>query len=152
MRKLVLFSLLGLSSLLFISSKQFTEAENTTIYGYWWSPEKESKIKIYKATSGKVCGKLSWIKEPNNDDGSAKKDVNNPDEDKRDTPLLNLVLLKNFNYEGDNKWEDGTIYDPRNGKNYSCPMTLSSDGNTLDIRGYVGFSFIGRTSQFTKVK
>ena len=47
----------------------------------------------------------------------------------------------------DDEYEDGTIYDPKNGKTYSCIITRN--GKKLDVRGYVGFSWIGRTTTWT---
>jgi hypothetical protein len=45
-------------------------------------------------------------------------------------------------------WSQGKIYDPKNGKTYSCKMTL--EGNELKVRGYVGFSLLGRTTVWTR--
>ena len=44
-------------------------------------------------------------------------------------------------------YKDGTIYDPKSGKTYSCKMTI--DGNKLKIRGYIGISLFGRTEVWT---
>jgi uncharacterized protein (DUF2147 family) len=139
--------LILISTLFFCLS--FTNEENAKIYGLWLSPEKTSKLKIYKATDGKVYGKIAWMNKPNDTDGLPRKDKNNPDESKRSTLLQDLVILRGFVYKGNNLWEDGTIYDPQNGKTYSCTMTLVND-NTLNLRGYVGFSMLGRTAVFTK--
>ncbi|RZL30018.1 MAG: DUF2147 domain-containing protein, partial [Pedobacter sp.] len=49
------------------------------------------------------------------------------------------------------KWIDGTIYDPKTGKTYSCNLTLK-DNNTLNVRGYIGISIIGRSETFKRVK
>lgn len=68
----------------------------------------------------------------------------------RSRPDLGLELLKGFTYEGDNLYDDGTIYDPKSGKTYSCKMTI--EGNSLKIRGYIGISLFGRTETWTKVK
>jgi uncharacterized protein (DUF2147 family) len=63
--------------------------------------------------------------------------------------LNGLILLNNFVFDADDKvWEDGTIYDPKNGKTYSCNITLVDD--KLNVRGYVGISMIGRTAIWTK--
>ena len=70
-------------------------------------------------------------------------DKNNPDKSKRNTPLMGYLLLKNFIFD-DGIWKDGTIYDPENGKTYSCKITMK-DKNTLDVRGFIGISLIGRT-------
>ena len=52
------------------------------------------------------------------------------------------------NIEG-NVWDNGELYDPKKGKTYSGKITLT-DKNTLDLRGYIGFSFIGRSSTWTR--
>jgi len=62
----------------------------------------------------------------------------------RNRPIIGLKILSGFEKEGDNKYVDGTIYDPKNGKTYSCKMTYK--GKTLDIRGYIGISLLGRTT------
>ena len=63
---------------------------------------------------------------------------------KQGNPIIGLNLVNGFVYQGKNKWGDGTIYDPDNGKTYSCKMTLMED-NTLKVRGFIGISLIGRT-------
>ena len=77
-------------------------------------------------------------------DGTPRTDVNNPDEAKRNTPLKGLVNMRDFKYSGAGKWEEGKIYDPKNGSDYSCEMTLT-DPNTLEVRGFIGVSLFGRT-------
>ncbi|MEZ4903344.1 MAG: DUF2147 domain-containing protein [Spirosomataceae bacterium] len=80
-----------------------------------------------------------------------KLDKNNPDTQKKTLPILGLVNLKDFKYDGDNLWENGKIYDPENGKEYSCKMRLINQ-NQLDVRGYIGISLMGRTDSWTRVK
>lgn len=117
------------------------------IVGKWLNSSKEAHIQIYKKNN-KYFGKLAWLKEPNDDDGKPKKDVNNPSRDLRNSSLLGLEILKNFQFV-DGVWEDGTIYDPRTGKTYSCKITLS--GNKLNVRGFVGISLIGKTDVWTRI-
>jgi len=113
----------------------------------WYNEEKTAKIQIYKATDGKFYGKIVWLLVPIAD-GKPKTDKNNPDKNKANDPLMGLVLLKGFKKDGEKGYEDGTIYDPKNGKTYSCKIT--NKGDVLDVRGYIGFSFIGRTTVWTK--
>ena len=141
--------LLPFVAILAMLLSSYTTDENTKIYGVWDTPKKDGKVKMYKAKSGKLCGKLSWMEEPNNNDGTPKLDVNNPNESLRDKPVLNVVLFKHFVYKGDNTWEDGTVYDPQNGKTYSCILKLKDD-NSLEVRGFIGFSLLGRTETFTR--
>ncbi len=113
----------------------------------WYNEEKTAKIQIYKATDGKFYGKIVWLKVPDAD-GKPKVDKNNPDKNRQNDPLMGLLILKAFKKDGEKGYEDGTIYDPKNGKTYSCKIT--NKGDILDVRGYIGFSFIGRTTKWTK--
>ena len=117
------------------------------IIGTWLTGNKKANIQIYK-TGDKYYGKLVWIKEPN-ENGKPKLDKNNSDANKRNMPLLGIVNLNNFVFD-DDEWTDGTIYDPENGKVYSCTMTL--EGGKLHVRGYIGISLIGRTDVWERVK
>lgn len=119
------------------------------VLGKWLSPNGEDQIQIYKK-GDKYFGKLSWIKYPNDETGKPKTDKKNPDKTLRSRQELGLELLKDFKYDGDNVYEDGTIYDPKSGKTYSCKMTI--DGEKLKIRGYVGISLLGRSEIWTRVK
>jgi uncharacterized protein (DUF2147 family) len=118
--------------------------ESDAILGVWLSGSGKGKIKIYKEKDNKYYGRLVWLREPKYEDGSPKVDKNNPDEARRKTPLLGLINLRGFVYEGENKWVDGQIYDPENGSDYSCKMELT-DPNTLEVRGFIGISLFGRT-------
>ncbi len=113
----------------------------------WYNQEKTAKIQVYKATDGKFYGKIVWLKEPLAE-GKPKVDKNNPDKARRNDPVMGLQLLKGFKKDGDHHYEDGTIYDPKNGKTYSCK--ISHTGDVLDVRGYVGISLFGRTTTWTK--
>ncbi|MFZ5907440.1 MAG: DUF2147 domain-containing protein [Nitrospirota bacterium] len=49
---------------------------------------------------------------------------------------------------GEDQWEGGKIYDPQNGKTYSCKIKL--EGQKLRVRGFIGFSLLGRTAVWTR--
>ncbi|WP_113653673.1 DUF2147 domain-containing protein [Pedobacter namyangjuensis] len=119
------------------------------ILGKWVNSSGEGQIEIYKKGEN-FFGKLAWIKEPNDNNGKPKTDAKNPEASLRNKPLLGLEILKNFEYDS-LKWIDGTIYDPKTGKTYSCNLTLK-DNNTLNVRGYIGISIIGRSETFKRVK
>jgi uncharacterized protein (DUF2147 family) len=108
-------------------------------------------VKIYKTTSGHYAGKIVWLKEPiDPETGKPKLDKRNPDESLRTVPTLGLVNLKGFTYnEEEKEWQNGTVYDPKVGKEYSCKMNLQ-DANTLDVRGFIGVSMFGRTDTWTR--
>lgn len=124
-------------------------AQEDPIEGVWLNEEGTGQVRIYKAKNSKYYGKIHWLKEPVRD-GKERVDENNPDKAKRNEPLMGLLLLKGFEKDGDDEYDDGTIYDPKNGKTYSCVMTLK--GDQLNVRGYVGISLIGRTTTWTRVE
>lgn len=142
MKKLTIMAVLFFA----VSVSAFAQAGDAII-GKWLNPSGEDQIFVYKK-GDKYFGKLGWIKTPD-ENGKPKTDKNNPNDALKTRPVYNLELLKNFTFDG-KTYVDGTIYDPKNGKTYSCKMTLA--GNVLKIRGYIGISLFGRTEEWTKVK
>ncbi|MBC7915646.1 MAG: DUF2147 domain-containing protein, partial [Pyrinomonadaceae bacterium] len=120
------------------------------ILGKWLNVSGEGQIMIYKK-GNEYFGKLVWLKSPQDDKGSPKLDIKNPEVSLKTRPVLGLEILKNFSYGGDGIWEDGSIYDPKTGKTYSCKMSMASK-DKLNIRGFVGFSMLGKTETWTRVK
>lgn len=137
---------------LLVSLCAFSSADNPdAVLGVWLNSNKRGHIQVYKQ-GGTFFGKLIWISEPNDPDtGKPKTDIRNTDASKRSRPLINLPLMYNFKYDGGNVWSDGKIYNPEDGKEYNCKMTLR-DPNTLDVRGYVGISLLGKTQTWTRIK
>ena len=132
------FAILLLMTLIF-SAQAASDGDRLT--GIWITPEKD-RIHIYK-TGERYFGK------PAVQPGQARRlDVNNPDPAKRSRSLADVLILDNFVYE-DGQWSKGKIYDPKNGKTYSCMIRLKGE-NEIDIRGYVGISLFGRSETWTR--
>lgn len=125
------------------------KAQTDQIEGLWYNDIKSGKILITKAPNGKFYGKVVWLREPLKN-GKPKVDELNQDPKLRSRPRLGLPVLADFEKDGDKKYTNGTIYDPLNGKTYSCTMTYK--GKTLDIRGYIGISLFGRTTTWTRAE
>ena len=105
------------------------------------------KSRFYESGE-KFYGKIIWLKNPT-ENGKQRIDGNNPDKKKRSNPITGLVMLKDFEFDGNDEWDGGDIYDPESGKTYSSYMYLK-DSNTLKVRGYVGISLLGRTETWTR--
>ena len=138
MRKICFFiTILTLSSL-----TGMAQTKSGDILGVWNFAKNEGTIQIY-TEANKFFGKILSGNEPE------RLDTKNPDPKLRSQKLIGSVILKNFSFNGKDKWEDGTIYDPNSGKLYSCNIRLK-DNKTLEVRGYIGISLFGRTEIWTR--
>ena len=125
-----------------------TSALAEEILGLWDAGE--SHVEIY-ACGDLLCGRIAELDEPLDEDGKEKLDKNNSEPALQSRPLLGMDLIAGFVRAGKKKWEDGTIYDPRDGKTYKCVIKLQRDG-TLKVRGYVGIPLLGKTVVWTRVE
>ncbi len=130
---------------LFLGVNAYSQ-EADAVIGEWLTEGGESLVEIYKCDD-KYCGKIVWLMDPKDKDGTDKLDTNNPDPSGKKQKIIGLKLVRDFKYKGKNKWGGGKIYDPDNGKTYSCKMSL--EGNKLKLRGYIGVSVLGRTTVWT---
>ncbi|MCP4346788.1 MAG: DUF2147 domain-containing protein [Desulfobacterales bacterium] len=130
---------------LFLCANAYSQ-EADAIVGQWLTDGGESLVEIYKCDD-RYCGKIVWLMDPKNEDGTDKVDDNNPDKSKKKQKIIGLNIVWNFKHKGKSKWGDGKIYDPNNGKTYSCKMSI--EGNKLKVRGYIGVSVLGRTTLWT---
>jgi uncharacterized protein (DUF2147 family) len=117
--------------------------------GTWLTQKQNSHIAIYEE-NGTFWGKITWVRDSLGKPGDQLTDDKNPDESLRSRRVLGLVILRHFEYDGDDRWSGGEIYDPETGNTYSCKMKLA-DGN-LEIRGYVMLALFGRTEVWTRVR
>lgn len=106
--------------------------------------EAKSIVEIYKQ-DGKVYGKVVEILNPAKKNATCEEC---PGADKG-KPIQGLVIMKGLEKDGD-EYNDGTIMDPNSGKVYKCYIELDGP-NKLDVRGYIGFSLLGRTQTWNRV-
>jgi uncharacterized protein (DUF2147 family) len=66
-------------------------------------------------------------------------------------PILGMQILWGMRPDGD-EWNGGAILDPDNGRIYKANMRLIDDGKKLIVRGFIGFSFLGRSQTWTRVE
>jgi uncharacterized protein (DUF2147 family) len=137
-------SILLFIALIAVAINTNAQTSADAILGEWLTKSKDGKILIYKE-GNQYFGKITGGNSTNS------KDENNPDEKLRGLPLIGKIILTKFVFNGKSKWEDGQIYDPNNGKTYSCIIKLKN-ANELEVRGYVGISLIGRTEVWCRIK
>jgi uncharacterized protein (DUF2147 family) len=115
--------------------------------GLW--QDADATFEIYDE-HGTLSGRIISVNEKSGPQGMTKTDIHNPDPSNRARPIIGLVMMSGFVKKSDTHWENGTIYDPRNGSTYSC--TLDLDGpDRIKVHGFIGISLLGRTEIWTRV-
>ena len=120
------------------------------VVGKWKTIDDEtgnakSIIEIYEE-DGKYFGKIVKILTLDKEDSVCTL----CEGEKKNQPILGMVILTDLEKD-DDEWNDGKILDPNNGETYSCYISLESN-DKLKVRGYIGFSLLGRTQYWHKVK
>lgn len=72
-------------------------------------------------------------------------------DDRKDAPIIGLVILRGMRKNG-SEYDGGNILDPETGSIYRCRLMLSSDGEKLFVRGYLGVSILGRTQTWIRME
>ena len=119
------------------------------VIGKWKLEDGTAIVEVYK--SGEVYnGKIVWLQNPTNEDGTTAKDINNPDPTLKTREIMGLNMLHGLKKDG-SKYAGGKIYDPGNGKTYNCSMQV--DGDVLKVRGSLDArGLLGRTMDWFRVK
>lgn len=107
------------------------------VVGNWVTPDK-SIVRIEHCKTG-ICATVVQVSSAS----PSKADVKNPDPKLRQHPLCGLRIGTHFQAVDATHAKNGTLYDPESGKTYSG--TMAADGDTLNLRGYIGLSLFGRT-------
>ena len=103
--------------------------------GVWLTESKKAHVEIYDC-GDKLCGKIVWLKEPNDEQGNPKVDKENSDESKRILPLMGSNMISDMVRASSKLWKDGEIYNAEDGKTYSSKMEMIDD-KTLEVSGCV---------------
>ncbi len=117
--------------------------QTPTIEDTWITTDDETGLQksevVFYQENGKLYGKIVTLLL---DEDQGKRCVNCKGILK-DEPIAGLVIVNNLSKTQEG-WEDGTILDPKSGKEYDCYIEFI-DENTLKVRGFIGFSLLGRT-------
>lgn len=144
---------LGLTALSLLVATSALAQTTPAAVGRWTTIDDETKkpksvIAIY-LEDGQLFGRIEKIfpqpGQPENPlcekcDGALKN-----------KPILGMVILRNLKRDGD-EWKGGTVLDPENGKTYKCKIAVEDGGKRLKVRGFIGFSLLGRTQHWVRAQ
>lgn len=80
-----------------------------------------------------MCGRIIWLWEPNEQNGSARTDSHNPDRALRTRSLIGVELVRGLRQTEPGVWSDGALYNPDDGRTYTGTIRLR--GGALELRG-----------------
>lgn len=140
MRKVILFFfLLGC----FQTNAQSVLGKWKTIDDKTGKPK--SVVEIFES-NGKIFGKIIEIVDPARRDKKCEK-CEGQDKNK---PVLGMIVIRGLAKDGE-EYNGGKILDPESGNLYKCLLKLENK-DKLIVRGYMGFSLIGRSQTWIRVK
>ena len=119
--------------------------------GSWRSIDDKSKQErsIIRITeeNGELKGVVEKIfDQPGDDPARLCKECKG---ERKDKQIIGMTIVWGLKKDG-NAWTGGEILDPKDGKTYRCKMTLSEDGQSLNVRGFIGISLLGRTQTWLR--
>jgi uncharacterized protein (DUF2147 family) len=118
--------------------------------GLWYDDTGDGAIRI-EPCGGGLCGKIVWLKDPLHDDGTPLIDRHNPEPSKQKRTICGLQILGELKPMQDGSFDNGWVYDPKEGKSYSLALKLMGK-DELQITGYLGVKLLGKTFTWTRAK
>ena len=136
--------MLGAAVLTLLAGSVFADTKSPV--GVWRSIDDKTKKERSIIRITEVDGEFQGVVEklfdqPGDDPAHLCKECKG---ERKDKPIVGMTILWGLKKDRDT-WAGGEILDPHNGKTYQCKMTLSGDGKSLNVRGFIGISLIGRS-------
>jgi uncharacterized protein (DUF2147 family) len=120
-------------------------AADLTPVGTWTTIDdatgKPKSIVQITETGGKLDGKVLEVLQSEQGPHPICKECEG---ERKDKPIEGMTIIWGVEKDGD-VWSGGKILDPKNGKTYKVKLTLTDNGQKLDVHGYIGFALLGRS-------
>ena len=125
-----------------------------TPVGLWKTIDDDGKtekslVRITDA-GGVITGKVEKIFDPAKANAKCEK----CEGELKDQPVVGMAIITNVKQDPEetNLWNGGQIVDPNNGKSYKVRLKPVDGGKKLEVRGYIGTPFLGRTQTWIRVE
>ena len=149
MRASILTAVLALFAFVVFPSAAVHAADLQSPAGLWKTiDDKTGKpraiVRIY-VEDGKYFGKIEQSFTP----GAASRVCSVCTDERKNQPIIGLLIVRNMAQHG-GEYGGGDILDPDNGSVYRCKFHLEQGGTVLVVRGFIGFSFLGRSQTWQR--
>lgn len=129
---------------------------SASVTGYWQTiddqtNEPKSILKIEKQRGDEYIAKV--VKILKTDDGSdpETRKCDKCAGEKYNQTIKGMTVMWGVKQTADNEWSGGEILDPKTGKIYNVKFSIDEENNTLNVRGFIGFSLFGRTQVWYRI-
>lgn len=68
---------------------------------------------------------------------------------RKNQPIIGMQVLWGLKADGD-RYSGGHVLDPKKGKVYNATLKVAPDGKSLEMRGFLGISLLGRTQKWLR--
>ena len=138
-------------SVLALGGARFAEAQNLSPVGRWRTVDDKtgqakSIVRIID-NSGEIQGQVESVFSPPAVSTSPLCDKCSGDQ--KNKPIVGMRIMWGLKKDGD-EFSGGRVLDPDEGKVYKCYIKVIDNGAKLQLRGYIGFSLLGRTQTWVR--
>lgn len=125
-------------------------SQDLTPEGVWLHSNERIRVEIAPCGE-RLCGKIVWLKYPNDEMGVPLTDPENPDRAQRTRLVMGMTVIRGLVRSGPRLWTHGTIYNPDDGETYSARVTVVNP-DTVQVRAYKLLPLFGETQVWTRVR
>jgi uncharacterized protein (DUF2147 family) len=108
------------------------------------SGEARGIVRIYEQ-DGKFFGRLEQSFTPD----AESRVCSVCTDERKNQPIIGLMIIRNVKLEN-GEYGGGDILDPDTGSVYRCKFHLEQGGTRLAVRGFIGFSLLGRSQTWQR--
>jgi uncharacterized protein (DUF2147 family) len=136
-----------------LTIKGNAQNKQDAILGKWESTQKNLIVEVYKENNA-FKAKIVWFYDE--DDTitpiDERLDIKNPNKSLRSRKIIGTDVLSGLVYNAkQNRWNGGRIYDATSGRTWDATVWLTTP-DSLSVRGFYIFRWIGKTLMFTRVQ
>lgn len=113
------------------------------ISGVWIDDTGKGAIEI-RPCGKSMCGHIVWLRQPLKRSGEPLTDELNPKKSRRKRPICGLQVIGRLKPQSNGSWDNGWIYDPKQGQAFDVAIKRSS-ANKLVVIGYLGVKILSET-------